>query len=530
MKLNNSIWLIVILVIAFLVRLYNYSFPAYTADEARIAYRGYTLATSGKDELGRTVPIIFNSIEDYQLPVVSYLTALGELIFGKTEFGARIPFIVIGTMLVLLMHQIAKIFSSNRLLWLIAASLIAFSPSLIFLSKIPNEVIVLTFIFVLLFYLLVKTKNLFLISLTMIIAILTSKQAWFILLPFVLFTLFFFSRNLIKKERLILITTTVILVLLTFTVFLAIPQAKRSLQEHNFTLFSSVTIHNGIDKLRGQGLQAGWPSLLDRLLFNKGQFILVGFIQWLSNLNPSRYFGRFDQTGLMSYSFIGAWTKILLIPFSVGLFYVIKNKDKGRQLLLIYFLLLTFSAFFIYPNISLDLIILTLPFMALIITFGFEKINKKITTIILFLMIVELVINISSLVPENKNSENLRPIWIKEVVNSVFQKSQISQTAISDDIVQDITPYIEWYTTISSQTGIENIPWPYKFRQYQLGNIKIIASQDNFSSCGKDEKLIAFLSKRDIDKIKELNVSITKVYRGINNEEKVYYSEGVCLK
>lgn len=528
--LSKNYLIIVLILIAFFIRIINIDFPAFTADEARIAFRGYTLATTGKDELGRSFPLVLNSIEDYQLPIVSYLTALGELIFGKTEFGARIPFIIIGIMLVFLMHQMAKIFSSNKILWLIVASLIAFSPPLIFLSRIPNETIVLTFIFTLLFYLLVKTKNLFLIFLTMLVALLTSKQAWFALLPFVLFTLCFYSKHLIKKERLILITIMGILILLTFTAFLAIPQAKRSLFEHNFSLFSSVTIHNGINQLRGQGLQADWPPLLDRLLFNKGQYILVGFLQWLSHLNPAIYFGNFDQTGLMNYSYIGAWPKILLIPFSIGLFVLVKGKERIRQLILTYFLLLTFPAFFVYPNLSLDLTVLILPFMALVILFGLEKLNKKITIVVISLAILELMANILFFIPEYKNTTNIRPVWIKEIVSDAFKKSKLTKTAISDDLVPDIVPYIEWYTDVNVQAGYEKVAWPYKFRQYQLGNIKIIASQDNFSSCGNDEKLAAFLGKRDFNKIKELNTNTIKAYQDINNQDRVYFIEGVCLR
>ena len=61
----------IIFFISVFIRLINISLPFFTADEARIAYRGYVLASLGKDELGRSYPLIFNSKNDYQLPVTS---------------------------------------------------------------------------------------------------------------------------------------------------------------------------------------------------------------------------------------------------------------------------------------------------------------------------------------------------------------------------------------------------------------------------------------------------------------------------
>ncbi len=529
MNKNHLIFLLLIISATFVIRIINLSFPSFTSGEARIAYRGYTLATYGKDELGRSFPLLFNSLEDYQLPVVSYLTASGEFIFGKSEFGARIPFIIIGVVLVFLIYQIAKIFSPDPLFWFISASVAAFSPPLIFLSKIPNETIVLTFIFTLLFYLLVSKRNLLLIMLTMVISVLISKQAWFILLPFTLFTLFFYQESTDKKKRFTLIVYSAIIVFLTFTLFLNVPQSKRSLSENNFSIFSDVTIKNGIDRLRGQGQESGWPQAASRIVFNKTHFLTAGFLHWLSNISPAVYFGQFDGNGEWSYSYLGAWPKILIIPFIFGLFFLIRRGEQKKRLLIVYFLLLTFPSLLIYPSLSLELVVLTLPFMALVIAFGFGQLNKKITILIFFLVIMELAINIFNLNPDYKNTTALRPSWVNKLVDNVFEKSSNFKTAISDDITLDIVSYIEWYTSVNSQAGFQPIPSPYKFRQYQLANIKIIGSDEKFTTCSVNEKMEVFVSKRDINKIDEFNIQTTKVYKDKNNMEKAYLIQGVCI-
>lgn len=531
MKFDKS-WLIIFLLLsAFIIRLFPTDFPKFTTDEARIAARGYTLMKTGKDEFGRNFPLVFNSLEDYQLPVVSYITAIGELIFGKSEFGARIPFILIGTLLVLLTYKIAKSFSQDSFIWYISAFVVAFSPGLIFLSKVPNETEVLTFIFTLLFYLLINKKNLLLVVPVMIISVLTSKQAWFILLPFTFFTVIFYQKSLEKKKKLKLTGIALIIVFLTFVLFLTIPQAKRSLLENNFSLFSSLTIKNGIDKLRGQGIQSGWPQFIDRFLFNKAFFLIVGFLHWLSNISPAVYFGQLDNSGRMNYSFLGAWSKILLIPFSLGLYFLIRKGDQQKKLLLLFFLILTFPSFFVYPNASLEVVLLTLPFMALVIAFGFEQLNKKITTLILFLMITEVIINIYKLTPDYRNTTALRPIWVTGLTNDIHDESKVNKTAVSDDIVFDIVPYIEWLTLFNPIDGYIQVESPYKYRQYKLTNIKIVGSDESFTTCMINDQINPFVSNRDLNKIRQqFEVKIIKTYKDSNDQIIAYQIERACVK
>lgn len=533
-KFKKHFFLITILVITFLLRAYNLSFPDFTPEEARLAYRGYLLSVSGQDELNRLFPVLFNSLQDYQLPVVSYLTAGGELIFGKTELGARIPFILLGTLLVFLNFQIAKFFSKDKLFWYFSAAIAAFSPGLIFLSKIPNEVIVLTFVLTLLFYLLIFNKNTFLIIAVMIFSVLTSKFSWFILLPLTFFTVVFYLKEAASKKKIIIVGISAFLVVLSFSVFLTVPQAKRSLLENNFPLFSDITIKNGIDKLRGQGLESGWPPQIDRLLFNKSAFLIVGTLHWLSNLNPAIYFGQFDSKGTMNFSYLGAFTKILLIPAFVGIFSIVRKGSSKEKLLAGFFLILTFPALFVYPNLNLELLSLILPFMALVIACGLMEIMRfsyKAVSLIFLLVILELVLNLYNFSAEYKNTSKDRAGWVKNIADEIVKTSKSSQTAVSDDIVEDIVPFISWYTAKEAQATNLRIPWPYKFRQYNFANITIIGSEGKFRSCGINENLSIFASSRDDGKIqKETSVKPVGSFKDYLGEQRVYvYSDNVCL-
>ena len=105
---NTTIRRVIILIfLAVLLRIFNFSFPAFTTDEVRIAFRGYEISRNGVDELGRKFPYLFNSLDDYQLPLISYISTLGAGIFGKSELGTRIPFIIMGLILMLLTYKVA---------------------------------------------------------------------------------------------------------------------------------------------------------------------------------------------------------------------------------------------------------------------------------------------------------------------------------------------------------------------------------------------------------------------------------------
>lgn len=518
MKLDKL--LIVILVLAFLVRLMPPGFPALTSDEARIAARGYILASLGKDELGRNFPLFFNSSSDYQFPIVSYLTAVGELLFGRNDLGVRIQFILIGTILVFLSYKIAEIFNINRRFKLGSAFIVATSPVLIFLSKAPNEIIVLTTLFALLFLLLKKQHKLWLTGSVMLLTILTSKLSLFFLIPFTWLTVF--------KQRKRAVVLAIIIVAFGLLLFSTNEQAWRSLSENNFLIFSDVIIKNGIDKLRGEGLKAGWPSAVNFILFNKSHYLIIGLLHWISYFSPVLYVGQLDASGLVNYFFQGIWSKVLLIPFIMGMIILIK---KGQAKLIGYALVFSYPALFNYPKFDPALIILSIPFTALIISFGLLKFNKFAAIVIIGLVLIELLFTIYDLSSQYKNAVNLRPNWVKSLVSSIDQTAQSQTTLVSDDIVSDLGPFIEWYTNFNPSDGFEQVKSPYKFTQYQIGKVKLLGAGQIFTTCGKEEKIIIYASPRDLKKIKrDFKPSVDVTFADNSGTDRVFRITNTCIR
>lgn len=529
---KTSFLLLFLIALAFLLRVINFNFPFFTTDESRIVFRGYSLSISGRDELGRFLPLLFNSLTDYQLPAVSYIAALGEIVFGKTDFGARIPFIMLGIGLIILTYKISKLFSQKKIFWVVSTLVLIFSPALIFLSKIPNDSIVFVFFITLLFYLLIKDKpNIFLIIIVIFLLMTVSKFAWFVTPSFVIFTLLFYQQNLLKGIKIKLSIFSLFLATIVVALYLQVPQSSRSLLENNFSIFSDLSIQNGINKLRGQGLESGWPNFLEVALFNKTHFLVVGFMQWLSSMQPSIYFGQFDKTGQLGFSQMGALNKILIIPFIWGLVYLIRKGNKKERLLLAYFIILTFPAIFNIPNSSQILIVLTIPFAALVISFGFMQFNRILSLLIISVMVLELGLNLLYLAPEEKNTNLLRPNWARGITQDVYSQSINNKTAVSDDVLDDIVNFIEWYNPVDVRAGYLDVPYPYKFRQSNVGNIKIIGSDNKLYSCKENDYDKVFVSRRDRDRIKDDDIGVVKTYQdGLKQEVAYLLQKGLCIR
>lgn len=511
-----------------MLRIFNFSFPSLTADEARVAFRGYTLSRSGVDELGRKFPFVFNSLNDYQLPLTSYISALGALFFGKSDLGARIPFLILGLILIMLTYKVAALVSTERRFPFFSSLIIVTSPILIFLSKIPNESIVLTTLLLWLFYLLIQKKvNILLFFLAVILLLLTSKFSWFVITPFILYTTFVFRKNLEFKNRLSVALIGLIFPIITFALFLHIPQAKRSLLENNLTLFSDVTITNGINKIRGQGIESGWPKPLEQTLVNKSYFIFVGLFHWLSNLQPAVFFSQFDKDRILGFLNMGAFLKITIIPAILGIIFLIKD---GKRKLLLYPLVITFPAAFIYPGISLELIVASLPFMAFLLAFGFLQLKEKYIKLVILIMIFELSMNFAFLSAQTKLTTDLRPQWIKSLAHKVYQVSLSNKLLFSDDITNDPAPFIFWYSNFNPKDAFLDVPYPYKFRQTELGSIKIIGASSTLRNCGPGENVKLVSGNRDLDRIKDLNTpTFTANFSNDRGNVKAYfYESGIC--
>ena len=80
----------------------------FTPDEASFGYDAYSLLKTGKDQWGKSWPLVFESFGDYKSPLYTYLTVPFVFIFSLTKFAVRLPNALLGSGAVLVVYFLAK--------------------------------------------------------------------------------------------------------------------------------------------------------------------------------------------------------------------------------------------------------------------------------------------------------------------------------------------------------------------------------------------------------------------------------------
>lgn len=394
--------------------------------------------------------------------------------------AVRIPFILIGLGIVFLTYRLGGWWAGFA-----AGS----STLLIFLSKVPNEAIVLTFLFTLLYIVVSRPVINIKIFLALLgLLVLVSKTAWFLIPVFVIFAA--------GKIRFKLFLISGIFCAAALIIFLQIPQGWRSLQENNFQGFAAASIQNGIDRLRGQGIQSGWPPVAEKIFFNKSWFLTAGIFNWFSSFSPGILFGPLDN--------MGVWPKAAIIPFILGLF-------RAKSLIGLS-LIMTLPFLFTYPDIDKSMLVASVPFMALIVAAGFKSLKTFFKILVAGALMFELIINLL-------NPVSLRPTWIKQIAYDAYELSLKNNVVVSDDIISDITPFLYWHTPLLPGENLKQ-PFPYKIRQTEIGdNLKVVGWENTFYICGADKPTSIIASRRDLKKIQiDHRITYEKQYKNDQGE------------
>ena len=136
----------ILLLALFLRVLWLDKYPVgFTQDEAGLGYDAYSIAKTGKDMWGETLPLTLRSFGDYKLPLYSYLAIPSVSIFGLNEFAVRLPGAIFGTLAILACYLMVKKLSENENLAIYSALFLTLSPWHISLSRGAFEANLTTF-------------------------------------------------------------------------------------------------------------------------------------------------------------------------------------------------------------------------------------------------------------------------------------------------------------------------------------------------------------------------------------------------
>lgn len=118
-------------------------------DEVANAYGTKFILKNGVDLYGNPPPVLYlDKFGDYPPVLPMYLSGLGASLFGDTEFGARFFIALVGSLIVFPTYIVSQIVFRRKTTSFIIASIVAFGPWHVALSRVSAEGIVGLTIFV----------------------------------------------------------------------------------------------------------------------------------------------------------------------------------------------------------------------------------------------------------------------------------------------------------------------------------------------------------------------------------------------
>lgn len=303
--------------------------PSLTGDEISFGYAAYSIMETGRDESGRFLPLVIQSIGDYKNPLPAYLMVLSFKAFGVSDFAIRFQNAFFGSLFVLFFFFFLRYLLKKDTPALLGSLVIATSPWNIFYSRFAYEPLIASFFSFIGIWLFIrmlderKVKWSFLSSFFMVLAMYTGFAQRLFIAIFVPVVLIFKIRSLIKMKKHLFVFA------LSF-LLLSLPLAYISLFQGASTRFRMVFIANDIDYVR---------YVIFGYLNNLSDYFYLFFF-WLKRcvnyLQPSFIFSEALHVVMPGNLGLG-----LLYPFEFlflcfGLFAFLRWEHKSKGIILVW--------------------------------------------------------------------------------------------------------------------------------------------------------------------------------------------------
>ena len=300
---------------AFLSRVVGLSsFPVgFTQDEAGIGYDAYSLLLTGKDQWGKSFPLVLRSFGDFKMPLYSYLAIPSIKLFGLNEFSVRLPNAILGSFAVLATFLMVSKITKRKDLGLLSALFLAVSPWHIGLSRGAFEANLTTFFIPLGVWAFVsgleRPRFMVLAAISFGLNLFSYHSARFFTPVLIVALIGIYLKELkqMGRNRLVEILSKFKWGVLIFAVFLAMAiftmftgGAKRGL---DITIFSPTDKWAAVSDRRYEATLQGFPDFYARIFSNKVSYVFETFSKnYLSYFSTSFLFS--EGAGEWSYGLI----------------------------------------------------------------------------------------------------------------------------------------------------------------------------------------------------------------------------------
>lgn len=330
--------------------------PSINWDEASHGYNAFSILKTGKDEWGKTFPLIFRAFGDFKLPVYIYLTTIPVAIFGLNTVSARLISVIAGTLAIpgiyLLFKQLfpklkLKIGKFTLKPALLAAFLLALNPWHFFISRPALEAnLSLTLIIFATWALLKASKksSYYLVSSILFSLSLHTYNTARVFVPLILITWFIIYRPKFKLNPKQIISALILSASLGLVAYQVLTGSGTARYSKLAILSPSAVFQIGQNRLQSQ-----LPAFLARLRFNRPVYFVQAFFK-----NYLSYFSLpfFYQIRGAQYQFAIPVKNMTTLPVHIlavfgffrALSSALKSSSKGFKFTLSWFLLAPVAA------------------------------------------------------------------------------------------------------------------------------------------------------------------------------------------
>lgn len=345
--MNHWRTIIVVGILVFIAALHIYKLsdipPGLSNDEANIGYEAWSIATTGKDQWGHTLPIVFEGFGNWSLPIYIYMLAPFVRIFGPTIIAVRflstLSVVALSWLSYSLVKELGK--TSKSLLSLFSLTLIGITPWIFGLSRTANEVLLATTFFMagLVLFLKSQRQKTAIVGAMIFFAIsmLTYYGMW-VFVPLFLFTLYIIRRKTIVFQKRDLIAGMVILLFTSSALTLITIQQGGNKRLGQVNIFNDPALVGTLNEKRGSCAEE-YPGALCQLFFNKPLLYFSTYVEnYFSHFSIREWFITNSNKGILPP--IGFFLLIQAPMFFLGVLALLKDGSKIEKQIFLSWLLL----------------------------------------------------------------------------------------------------------------------------------------------------------------------------------------------
>jgi hypothetical protein len=179
--------------------------PGFFADEASYGLNAHLVLTTGRDEHGALLPLLFRAFGEYKLPVFAYAEMPFLLVLGRTELAVRLTSAAVGTLTILSTYLLGKALFRRELPAVASACCLAVLPWHIHYSRVGFEAATLPLLVTTGLWLFVRAArrrtSLVPSAVVLALAFWSYRAAWVTLPPVLLFLVLSHRGELAARRR-----------------------------------------------------------------------------------------------------------------------------------------------------------------------------------------------------------------------------------------------------------------------------------------------------------------------------------------